>query len=182
MSRIGKMPITLPAGVEVKLQKRNLTVKGPKGTLTWDFHRRVDVSLDDRILTVTRNKNDKQSRALHGLTRALVNNMVTGVTEGFTRKLEIHGIGYSAKMQGDKLVMQVGYSHPVEVKIPGGLSVECPDATHIVVSGIDKQAVGQLAADIRRFRKPEPYKGKGIRYEGEVVRRKAGKAFVGGGA
>jgi len=176
------MPISLPSGVEVKLQKRNLTVKGPKGSLTWDFPRRVEVRLEDGILSVTRNRNDKQSRALHGLTRALVNNMVAGVTEGFTRKLEIHGIGYSAKIQGEKLVMQVGYSHAVEVKIPKGLSVECPDATHIVVSGIDKQAVGQLAADIRRYRKPEPYKGKGIRYEGEVVRRKAGKAFVGGGA
>ena len=164
------------------MQKRSLSVKGPRGTLTWDIHRRVEVRLEDKILTVTRDRNDKQSRALHGLTRALVNNMVTGVTEGFSRKLEIHGIGYSAKIQGDKLVMQVGYSHPVEVKIPEGLSVECPDATHMVVTGIDKQAVGQLAADIRSYRKPEPYKGKGIRYEGEVIRRKAGKAFVGGGA
>ena len=181
MSRIGNKPIPLPAGVDVAVQGRNLVVKGPRGSLDWQIPLRLDVNVEGGTAKVSRHKDDKQSRALHGLTRALLNNMVTGVNEGFTRKLEIVGVGYSAKLQGTKLVLQIGFSHPVEIEIPHNLTVECPDATHIVISGIDKQAVGQLAAEIRRIRKPEPYKGKGIRYEGEVVRRKAGKAFVGGG-
>jgi len=181
MSRIGKMPIPLPAGVEVSIKGKQTTVKGSKGTLTWEAPQKVDVSVENNAICVSRSEDDKDSRALHGLTRALLNNMVIGVTTGFTRKLEIRGVGYSAKMQGKTLSIRAGYSHPVEVVIPDNLTVECPDATHIIVSGIDKQAVGQMAADIRKFRKPEPYKGKGILYEGEVVRRKAGKAFVGGG-
>jgi large subunit ribosomal protein L6 len=181
MSRIGKMPITLPSGVEVNVKGQKITVKGPKGSLDWEFPHRVKVEVEGGSIQVTRNRDDKRAREQHGLTRALVNNMVQGVTNGFQKKLEIVGVGYSAKMQGKKLVLQIGFSHPVEIEVPAGLTVECPDATHISVSGIDRQAVGQLAAVIRKVRKPEPYKGKGIRYEGEVVRRKAGKAFVGGG-
>jgi len=181
MSRIGRLPVPIPSGVEVKVAGRKITVKGPKGTLGWEFPRRVEVAVEENAVRVTRQRADRESRERHGLARALINNMVTGVTTGFVKKLEIVGVGYSARVQGDKLVMQIGFSHPVEIEIPGSLTVECPDATHITVSGIDKQEVGQLAADIRRVRKPEPYKGKGIRYEGEMVRRKAGKAFVGGG-
>jgi len=181
MSRIGRLPVPIPSGVEVKVAGRKITVKGPKGTLDWEFSRRVDVAVDENTVRVTRQRADRESRERHGLTRALINNMVTGVTTGFVKKLEIVGVGYSARVQGNKLVMQIGFSHPVEIEIPESLTVECPDATHITVSGIEKQEVGQLAADIRRVRKPEPYKGKGIRYEGEMVRRKAGKAFVGGG-
>jgi large subunit ribosomal protein L6 len=181
MSRIGKIPVAIPSGVEVKVAGRKVTVKGPKGTLDWEVPRRVDVAVEENTVRVTRQRADRGSRERHGLARALINNMVTGVTAGFVKKLEIVGVGYSARVQGNKLVMQIGFSHPVEIEIPKSLTVECPDATHIIVSGIDKQEVGQLAADIRRVRKPEPYKGKGIRYEGEMVRRKAGKAFVGGG-
>lgn len=181
MSRIGKMPIAIPSGVEVNVNGQKITVKGPKGALDWEFPHRVKVEAESGTIQVTRNRDDKRGREQHGLTRALVNNMVEGVTNGFQKKLEIVGVGYSAKVQGNKLVLQIGFSHPVEIPVPEGVKVECRDATHISVSGIDRQAVGQLAAVIRKVRKPEPYKGKGIRYEGEVVRRKAGKAFVGGG-
>lgn len=181
MSRIGKLPVSLPAGVQVTVQGRRVTVRGPRGALDWEVPRRVEVHVEDNAIRVTRRRADKASREQHGLTRALLNNMVTGVTEGFAVKLEIVGVGYQARIQGRKLVLQIGFSHPVEIEVPEGLVVECPDPTHITVTGIDKQRVGQLAAEIRRVRKPEPYKGKGIRYEGEVVRRKAGKAFVGGG-
>lgn len=181
MSRIGKTPITLPSGVELNQKGLEVAVKGPKGNLSWEVPRRIDVKVDGNTVSIGRQRDDKMTRQLHGLTRALINNMVIGVSAGFEKKLEIQGVGYSAKMAGNKLTMQIGMSHPVEMPVPEGLKCECPDATHIVVSGIDKQKVGQFAADIRKVRKPEPYKGKGIRYEGEVVLRKAGKAFVGGG-
>lgn len=181
MSRIGRAPITLPSGVEMNAKGREITIKGPKGSLSWEHPRRVEVAVDGNVVRVSRARDDKRSRELHGLARALLNNMVLGVSEGFQKKLEIQGVGYQAKMQGNKLTMQIGFSHPVEMPVPEGVTCECPDATHIVVSGIDKQKVGQFAAEIRKVRKPEPYKGKGIRYEGEVVLRKAGKAFVGGG-
>ncbi|MBN2492801.1 MAG: 50S ribosomal protein L6 [Planctomycetes bacterium] len=181
MSRIGKLPIALPPGVRAQVDGRRIRVEGPRGALDWGFPRRVDIAVDEAQIRITRRRDDKPSRAEHGLVRALVHNMVAGVTQGFVRKLEIVGLGYQARVQGQKLVLQIGFSHPVEIDIPAGLEVVCPDPTHITVTGIDKQRVGQLAADIRRVRKPEPYKGKGIRFEGEFVRRKAGKAFVGGG-
>lgn len=181
MSRIGKMPIAIPSGVEVNVTGQKIVVKGPKGSLDWECPHRVRVEVEASSILVKRNRDDKRGREQHGLTRALVNNMVQGVTAGFQKKLEIIGVGYSAKVLGENLVLQIGFSHPVEIPIPKGLTVVCPDATHITVTGIDRQAVGQLAAVIRKVRKPEPYKGKGIRYEGEAVRRKAGKAFVGGG-
>ena len=181
MSRIGKLPIALPPGVRARVAGRRIQVEGPRGALAWEFPRRVDIAVDEAEIRITRRRDDQPSRAQHGLVRALVNNMVAGVTKGFVRKLEIVGLGSQARVQGRKLVLQLGFSHPVEIDIPPGLEVVCPDPTHITVTGIDKQRVGQLAADIRRVRRPEPYKGKGIRFEGEFVRHKAGKAFVGGG-
>ena len=167
MSRIGVKPITVPAGVEVTIAEGNLvTVKGPKGTLTKKF---------DATITVERPTNNKQHRSLHGLTRTLIDNMVIGVTNGFEKKLELVGVGYRAQKQGKKLVMNLGFSHPVEMEDPEGLTVEVPNQTELIVKGIDKQLVGNYAAKIRDWRKPEPYKGKGIRYAGEVVRRKEGK-------
>ncbi|MEA4890953.1 MAG: 50S ribosomal protein L6 [Peptococcaceae bacterium] len=175
MSRIGKLPVAIPAGVDVKIQGSMITVKGPKGTLSQDFHDDISVAVEDGHIVVTRPSDDKEHRAHHGLIRALVQNMVTGVTAGYEKSLDLVGVGYRAQMQGQKLVLAVGYSHPVEVNPPQGLSIECPAPTKIVVKGADKQAVGQLAADIRKIRQPEPYKGKGIRYSDEVVRIKAGK-------
>jgi large subunit ribosomal protein L6 len=177
MSRIGKEPVPIPAGVTVTLDGQILTVKGPNGTLTQEIHPDITVSVDDGQVTVTRPDDEREHRALHGLTRSLIANMVIGVTEGYRRNLEIVGVGYRAAARGSSgLTIQVGYSHPVEVDAPAGITFEVPTPTRISVIGPDKQMVGQVAANIRAIRKPEPYKGKGIRYEGEQVRRKSGKA------
>jgi large subunit ribosomal protein L6 len=177
MSRIGKQPITIPGGVDVSLDGQHVTVKGPKGTLEHDVPDTITVSRDGDTLVVTRPDDERQNRALHGLTRSLVANMVTGVSDGFTRDLEIVGVGYRATAAGPtRLELQVGYSHPVAVDAPAGVEFEVPAPTRITVRGFDKQLVGQVAADIRKIRKPEPYKGKGIRYADERVLRKAGKS------
>ena len=177
MSRIGVKPITVPAGVEVTIAEGNLvTVKGPKGTLTKKFDAAISIKQEENTITVERPTNNKQHRSLHGLTRTLIDNMVIGVTNGFEKKLELVGVGYRAQKQGKKLVMNLGFSHPVEMEAPAGITIDVPAPNKIIVSGADKEVVGAVAADIRKWRKPEPYKGKGIRYEGEVVRRKAGKA------
>lgn len=176
MSRIGKKPITLPAGVEITVNDNVVTVKGPKGTLSQAIPQGIMVSRQDDQLVVERPEETKQFRAYHGLSRALLANMVEGVSNGFERKLELVGVGYRAQMQGNKLVINIGFSHPVEVEPPAGIEFEVPAATKITVRGIDKQLVGNTAANIRDIRRPEPYKGKGIKYENEVVRRKAGKA------
>jgi large subunit ribosomal protein L6 len=177
MSRIGKMPIPVPSGVEVTIDGSHVTVKGPKGTLEHDAPQTITISREGDELVVTRPDDERDNRALHGLTRSLVANMVTGVSEGFVRELEIVGVGYRAAAAGpQRLEIQVGYSHPVHVDAPEGIEFEVPAPTRITVRGFDKQLVGQVAADIRKIRKPEPYKGKGIRYANELVRRKAGKS------
>ncbi|MBE5780532.1 MAG: 50S ribosomal protein L6 [Clostridiales bacterium] len=177
MSRIGKKPITVPAGVSIAVDEANLvTVKGSKGELTLKVDPEIKVNVDGGVVTVERPSDVKEHRALHGLYRTLVNNMVVGVSEGYTKTLEIVGVGYRAQKQGNKLVLNMGYSHPVEMEEFDGITFEVPAPTKILVKGIDKQVVGETAAKIRSVRKPEPYKGKGIRYEGEVVRRKVGKA------
>ena len=176
MSRVGRMPIEIPAGVTVSQNEHTLTVKGAKGELTRTFHPDINIAVEENVITVTRPSDGKEHRSLHGLTRALVANMVTGVHEGFTKTLEINGVGYRAAKQGNKLALTLGFSHPVEMEAPAGITIDVPAPDKIVVSGADKEVVGAVAADIRKWRKPEPYKGKGIRYEGEVVRRKAGKA------
>ncbi len=188
MSRIGRAPITVPAKVQVNWTEDNLvTVKGPKGQLSQQVDPALTLKLEDGTLSVARPSDSKEHKAKHGLYRTLVNNMVVGVTTGFTKQLEIHGVGYRAAKVGENLVIQVGYSHPVEVQPPAGISLSvdgvdaATKATRVSVTGIDKQLVGQVAAVIRNVRKPEPYKGKGIRYTGEVVRRKAGKAGKVGG-
>lgn len=176
MSRIGKHPVAVPAGVTITVGEHNcVTVKGPKGELTQSFSPEMILEQDNGVLTVKRPSDDKRHRALHGLTRTLINNMVVGVTTGFEKKLEIVGTGYRAQMDGKDLVLNVGYSHPVRFPKMDGIEFETPAPTKITVKGIDKQKVGQIAADIRATREPEPYKGKGIRYEGEFVRRKEGK-------
>ena len=176
MSRIGKAPIPVPSGVDVKIDGRAITVKGPKGTLSHEVAEPIVVRQDGGELVVERPDDERRSRSLHGLTRTLVNNMVVGVSQGFRKDLEIIGVGYRATAQGDnKLELSLGFSHPVRVEAPAGITFEVPAATRIGVIGIDKQAVGQVAANIRSIRKPEPYKGKGIRYVGEYVIRKAGK-------
>ncbi len=176
MSRIGKMPIPLPKGVKVDLQGDTVSVTGPKGTLSGSFSPEMSVEMDEGVLTVKRPSDSRQHRAFHGLTRALLNNMVTGVSEGFTRNLMVEGVGYRAEMNGANLVLYVGYSHPVTFKPEKDMSFAVEDrGKRIVVSGIDKQRVGEIAAQIRKTRPPEPYKGKGIRYAEETVRRKAGK-------
>ena len=175
MSRIGNKPITVPTGVEVTLNGQHITVKGPKGTLEKDLHKNMTVSIDGNVITVTRPDDEAINRSLHGLTRTLINNMIEGVLNQYTRTLEVNGVGYRAQKQGNKLVMNLGFSHPVEMVDPEGITVEAPNQTELVVKGIDKQLVGNYAAKIRDWRKPEPYKGKGIRYAGEVVRRKEGK-------
>ncbi|MDR3305780.1 MAG: 50S ribosomal protein L6 [Clostridiales Family XIII bacterium] len=181
MSRIGKIPVTIPAGVEVTIDAAGLvTVKGPKGELSEKISGKITVKQEDGVIHVTRSDDQKESRSLHGLSRTLIGNMVTGVSEGFERKLEIIGVGYKADKQGDKLVLSLGYSHPVELFDPNGITTETPSATEILVKGIDKAAVGNYAAIIRAWRPPEPYKGKGVRYSGEKVRRKEGKAGVKG--
>ena len=176
MSRIGKMPITIPAGVEVNIDGNTVTVKGSKGELTRSFSPMMAIKQEGAEIIVERPDESRQARSLHGLTRTLINNMVVGVNDGFSKKLQLVGVGYRAALKGKDLEMQLGYSHPVLVKAPEGITFECPSQTEIVVSGINKELVGQVAADIRKWRKPEPYKGKGIRYEGEYVRRKLGKA------
>lgn len=176
MSRIGLKPITIPAGVEVTIAENNLvTVKGPKGTLTQEFSPEMNIKNEENTITVERPTNNKKHRSLHGLTRTLLANMVEGVTNGFEKKLELVGVGYRAQKQGNKLVMSLGYSHPVEMVDPEGITVEVPNQTELIVKGINKQLVGNYSAKIRAWREPEPYKGKGIRYAGEVVRRKEGK-------
>ena len=176
MSRIGKLPVNIPAGVTITVDEANVvTVKGPKGELSEQMPRDMVIEQENGVLTVKRPSDDKNHRALHGLTRSLINNMVVGTTAGFTKNLEIVGVGYRAQMQGEKLVLNLGYSHPIEFDKIDGIKFETPTPNKIVISGIDKQKVGQVAADVRAVRKPEPYKGKGIRYENEYVRRKEGK-------
>jgi large subunit ribosomal protein L6 len=177
MSRIGRQPITLPQGLDVKVQGNHITVKGPKGELKWVFPRSIGVKVSDGTITVERSSDSKRLRALHGLTRNIISNMVKGVSEGYQKVLEISGIGYRAQVQGKKIIMSLGYSHPVEYTLPEGITAEVdPKQQKITIKGIDKQLVGQVAADIRSLRPPDVYKGKGIRYAGEMVRLKAGKA------
>jgi large subunit ribosomal protein L6 len=177
MSRVGKEPIAIPSGVEVSLEGRRVVVKGPNGTLAHQAPATITVSQEGDTLVVTRPDDERENRALHGLTRSLVHNMVVGVSQGFSRELEIVGVGYRAQAQGpSKLELQVGFSHPVRFEAPEGVTFEVPQPTRIVVRGADKQLVGQVAADVRKCRPPEPYKGKGIRYVDEHVRRKAGKS------
>ena len=177
MSRIGKAPITVPSGVEVQIQGRQVAVKGPKGELDIEVPVDITVRQDGDEILVERSDDERRNRALHGLTRSLVNNMVLGVSEGFSKELQIVGVGYRAAAKGSNaLELQLGFSHPVNVEAPAGISFDVPEPTRIIVSGIDKQVVGQVAADLRSYRKPEPYKGKGVRYLGEHVARKAGKA------
>ncbi|MBO8158054.1 50S ribosomal protein L6 [Thermosyntropha sp.] len=176
MSRVGRKPISLPKGVEVKIEGKTVTVKGPKGVLTQEIPGDITVTQEGDQLIVTRANDLRQNRAYHGLVRALLANMVEGVTNGYEKRLELVGVGYRAQLQGKKLVINIGFSHPVEVEPPQGIEFEVPAPTKIVVKGIDKQLVGNTAAHIRAIRKPEPYKGKGIKYENEQIRRKAGKA------
>ncbi len=177
MSRIGRMPITVPAGVTVDIAEGNVvTVKGPKGTLTRQLHGDMIIKQEAGVVTVARPSEDKAHKSLHGLTRSLLHNMVVGVTDGFKKELEINGVGYRAQMQGKTLVLNLGYSHPVEYTPVEGITIECPSQTSIIVHGADKQTVGQVAAEIREKRGPEPYKGKGIKYVSEHIIRKEGKA------
>ncbi len=175
MSRIGKMPIPVPAGVEVKIDGHKVTVKGPKGELVREFSPLMEIKQEGTEVIVTRPNDEREARSLHGLTRTLINNMVIGVSEGYAKKLELVGVGYRAALKGTTLELQLGYSHPVIIEPKEGITFEVPAQTQIIVSGIDKQLVGQSAAEIRKWREPEPYKGKGIRYEGERVRHKVGK-------
>lgn len=176
MSRIGKLPITVPAGVEVTLDGRDVSVKGPKGELNRTLAEGINVEIEDGTITVTRPDDERESRSLHGLTRSLINNMIIGVTDGYTKKLEIVGTGYRVQAKGSDLEFALGYSHPVPVAAPEGITFTVEGANKLAVFGIDKQQVGEVAANIRKLRKPDPYKGKGVRYEGEQIRRKAGKA------
>lgn len=176
MSRIGLKPITIPAGVDVKIDGATVTVKGPNGTLTQNVHPNMAVAVEGSEIIVKRPNDDKENKALHGLTRSLIANMVTGVTEGYKKNLEVNGVGYRVQVQGSKLTMTLGFSHPVIMEAPEGIMIECPSANAIVISGADKQAVGQFAAQVREKRPPEPYKGKGIKYAEEHIRRKEGKA------
>ena len=176
MSRIGKLPVTIPSGVKADLDGRHLKVTGPKGTLERSFHPDVNIALEDGHLVVTRSSNDPAHRALHGLTRALIQNMIVGVTSGYSKTLLITGVGYRAAIQGSSLQLSLGYSHPILVEPPAGVKFTVDGTQTIKVEGIDKELVGQVAADIRRWRQPEPYKGKGIKYEKETIRRKEGKA------
>lgn len=176
MSRIGNKPITVPEGVEVKLEEKHLTVKGPKGTLERDIHNNINVSIEGNVINVTRPNDEAENRSLHGLTRTLIANMIEGVLNGYKKELQIVGVGYRAQKQGKKLVMNLGYSHPVEIEEPEGITFEVPNANTIIVTGIDKETVGQTAAVIRTKRPPEVYHGKGIKYSDEHIRRKEGKA------
>ena len=181
MSRIGRLPIAIPAGVDVTIDGRTVTVKGPKGELSRELHPDIAVSREDGSIVVTRPTEQKVHKQLHGLTRTLVNNMVVGVTDGYRKGLEITGVGYRATKNGEKLTLNLGYSHPIEIDPPKGISFEVENPTRLAVVGIDKELVGQVAAQVRATRKPEPYKGKGVRYSGEYIRRKAGKAGKIGG-
>ena len=181
MSRIGRLPIAVPSGVDVTIDGRNVTVKGPKGTLSRALHPDITVSREDGTLVVTRPTEQKTHKQLHGLTRTLVNNMVVGVTDGYRKGLEITGVGYRAALSGKKLQLNLGYSHQIEIDPPEGITFEVENPTRLAVVGIDKELVGQIAAKVRATRKPEPYKGKGVRYAGEYIRRKAGKAGKIGG-
>jgi large subunit ribosomal protein L6 len=175
VSRIGKQPIPVPSGVEVQIDGSTVTVKGPKGTLTQSFNEEMALKLEDGFLTVSRPSDERHHRSLHGLTRTLLANMIAGVSEGFAKNLEIVGVGYRAELKGSDIQLALGFSHPVLIKAEQGITFEVPAPTKITVRGIDKQRVGQVAAEIRGWRPPEPYKGKGVRYEGEYVRRKLGK-------
>ena len=176
MSRIGNKPITVPAGVEVKIDGQHITVKGPKGTLERDIHKNMSVSMDGTVITVSRPNDEAENRSLHGLTRTLINNMIEGVLNEYKRELEINGVGYRAQLKGKTLVLTLGYSHPVEMAAPEGISFEVPSPNQIIVKGIDKEKVGQMAAEIRTKRPPELYRGNGIKYVEEHIRRKEGKA------
>ena len=176
MSRIGRAPITVPAGVTITVNDNLVSVKGPKGELSRQLHKEMIIEIEGDIINVKRPSDNKQHRSLHGLTRTLLANMVTGVTTGFTKTLEIAGVGYRAAKNGNKLALTLGFSHPLEVDPPNGITIDVPAPNRIIVSGMNKEMVGEMAAKIRSYRQPEPYKGKGVRYEGEVVRRKVGKA------
>src|SRR5205809_739150 len=183
MSRIGKQPVVIPAGVKVKVAEGKVWIEGPKGKLEFGYHRNMMVKHDEnaKAISVTRPDDERQNRALHGLTRSIINNMVQGVTKGFEKRLKIEGVGYQARMDKKAVVLTVGYANAVKMEPPAGVTVELSDPTTIIVKGADKQLVGQFDAEVRRVRKPEPYKGKGIRYENEQVRRKEGKSFTSGG-
>lgn len=176
MSRIGNKPITVPAGVEVKIDGQHITVKGPKGTLERDIHKNMSLAMDGNVITVSRPDDEAENRSLHGLTRTLINNMIEGVLNEYKRELEINGVGYRAQLKGKTLVLTLGYSHPVEMVAPEGISFEVPSPNQIIVKGVDKEQVGQMAAVIRTKRPPEVYRGKGIKYAEEHIRRKEGKA------
>ena len=182
MSRIGRQPVKIPAGVTAEVKDRTVTVRGPKGELSVEIHPAIKATMveEKKEIVLERTDDDTRARALHGTMRALVNNMVVGVSQGYSKQLEVIGLGYQARLVGKELSLTVGYSHPVVMSPPNQVTVEIPNPTHIKISGPDKQAVGQFAASIRRVRPPEPYKGKGIKYQDEVIRRKAGKAFVTG--
>ncbi len=192
MSRVGTKPIAIPSAVKVAMSGRTINVEGPKGKLSWTFRPEVSVAIDEdaKVITVARSRNDRICRSLHGLTRSLVANMVQGCEKGYSKALEVYGVGYGVQLQGNKLTLSVGYSHPVDFEVPAGLTIDIQtpqargdtDPAKFSVSGADKQAVGELAARLRRSRPPEPYKGKGVRYADEHVRRKVGKAFAAGGA
>ena len=175
MSRVGKMPIPLPSGVEINVAGQEVSIKGAKGAMSHRVHDLVSVAVDGGVVSISANDESQAANALSGTTRALLNNMVTGVSAGFTRKLEIVGVGYRAQVQGKKLALSLGYSHPVEYEIPEGITIETPSQTEILIKGVDKQQVGQVAANIRAYRPPEPYKGKGVRYGGEVIVKKEAK-------
>ena len=176
MSRIGNKPITIPEGVEVTLNDKNITVKGPKGTLEKEFHKNMKINLDGNVITIVRPNDEPANRSLHGLTRTLLNNMIEGTTKGFERKLEVNGVGYRASKKGNNLLLNLGYSHPVEIEAPEGITFDVPNPNEIFVKGMDKELVGQTTAVIRTKRPPEVYRGKGIKYAEEVIRRKEGKA------
>ncbi len=182
MSRIGKQPVAIPAGVKVALAEGKIKVEGPKGKLEFSWHPAMKVESDGKAVKISRPDNERLNRALHGLTRSLISNMVEGVTKGYEKKLKIEGIGYQAKIDKKAVVLMVGYANQIVKMPPDGVTVECPDANTIVIKGADKQKVGQFAAEVRAVRKPEPYKGKGIMYEGEKIRRKEGKSFASSGA
>ncbi len=175
MSRIGRAPITVPSGVDVAVEGQKVTITGPRGTLSHTVDQPISVAVDDGVVSVSRPDDERENRSLHGLSRSLLNNLVVGVSQGYERKLEIHGVGYRVQLQGTTLVFALGYSHPVRVEAPDGITFTVESPTRFGVQGIDKQLVGQVAANIRRLRRPDPYKGKGVRYAGEQIRRKVGK-------